>query len=223
MMTSLDGRIVTEGWPVSNEARNQYELVHNSFDSDGWICGRVTFQEHFADGVRSEADVARKYDGPPREDFVAPGDHDSYAFAVDSHGKLAWDSNDIDGDHVVAIVSEHVSEEYLESLRAKNVSYILAGAPEVDLARALDTIGEKFNVKTLMLEGGGRINGGMLREHLIDEISVLIVPVADGRMGEPALFDEEKHRAVPIGLSLVSVEKRAEDVVWLRYRVPDDK
>jgi hypothetical protein len=28
MMTSTDGRIVTDGWPMSAEGRRQYELVH---------------------------------------------------------------------------------------------------------------------------------------------------------------------------------------------------
>ena len=36
-------------------------------------------------------------DGPPREDFVAPGAHASYAIAVDPRGKLAWASGDVDG------------------------------------------------------------------------------------------------------------------------------
>ena len=28
MMTSLDGRIVTDGWPLSEKGRRQYEQVH---------------------------------------------------------------------------------------------------------------------------------------------------------------------------------------------------
>lgn len=219
MTTSLDGRIVTDGWPTPDGVRQEYERLHASFNADGWICGRVTFEQHFVDRVRSEAEVAREYHGPAREDFIAIGDYDSYAFAVDSRGKLVWESNDIDGDHVVAILSEHVADEYLESLRKSNVSYVLAGFPEVDLPRALEKIGEKFGVRTLMLEGGGRINGSMLHDGLIDELSVLIMPVADTRMGEPSLFDEAKDRAKPVALSLTSVEQREGGALWVRYRV----
>lgn len=43
------------------------------------------------------------------------------------------------------------------------MSYVLAGAPDVDLRMALLKIGALFGVETLMLEGEGRINGGMLR------------------------------------------------------------
>ena len=219
MMSSLDGRIVTDGWPQSEEGRRQYEVVHESYGADGWICGRVTMEEHFAQGVRSDAEVAREHDGPPREDYRAPGGHDSFAFAVDPHGRLAWETNDLDGDHVVAILSERVSDEYLAFLRGRGVSYLLAGARDVDLPLALEKIGERFGVRTLMLEGGGRINGSMLRAGLIDEVSLLVAPVADGRMGTPALFDVEGDDATPYRLALEAVERRADDVLWLRYRV----
>ena len=221
MAASLDGRIVVDGWPesVAIAVRREYERVHASYEADGWICGRVTM-EPFARRTRSEAEVAREYSGTAaREDFRAPGDFDSFAFAIDATGRLAWETNDIDGDHVVAILSERVSDEYLAVLRSRGVSYLLAGAREVDLALALEKIGAAFAVKTLMLEGGGRINGGMLAAGLIDEVSVLVAPAVDGRIGTPALFDLGGDTAVSSRLSLELVEHRADDVLWLRYRV----
>jgi 2,5-diamino-6-(ribosylamino)-4(3H)-pyrimidinone 5'-phosphate reductase len=220
MMASADGRISTDGWPLTAEARKQYEEVHAGYDPDGWICGRVTM-EPFAGALRTEAEVARDHHagGGRREDFLAPGEHDSFAFAVDPDGRLAWESSDIDGDHVVAILSERVSDEYLAVLRERGVSYVFAGEGELDLALALDRIGALFGVRTLMLEGGGLINGAMLRAGLIDELSVLLAPVADGRVGTPALFDVDGDDVTPHRLTLESIERRAGDVVWLRYRV----
>ena len=223
MATSLDGRIVVDGWPESASAdvRREYELVHDSYDAEGWICGRVTM-ESFAGGTRSNADVAhQKPAGARREDFRAPGKHDSFAFAIDSSGRLAWETNDIDGDHVVAVLSERVSDEYLASLRTAGVSYILAGADDVDLGRAMEKIAALFDVETLMLEGGGRINGGFLRAGLIDEVSLLLGPVADGRIGTPALFDVDEDDVAPHRLTLQAVEKRDGGVLGLRYRVED--
>jgi riboflavin biosynthesis pyrimidine reductase len=221
MLASVDGRIVVDRWPLTAEGRRQYELVHASYEPDGWICGRVTM-EPFAKAVRSEAEVAREHaGGAPREDFRAPGEHDSFAFAIDASGRLAWESNDVDGDHVVAVLSERVSDEYLAYLRARGVSYLLAGARDVDLPLALEKIGARFGVRTLLLEGGGRINGGMLRAGLIDEVSLLVAPVADGRVGTPALFDVDGDDVAPRRLALESVERRADDVLWLRYRVEE--
>ena len=76
-----------------------------------------------------------------------------------------------------------------------------------------------------MLEGGGGINGAMLRDGLVDEVSVLVAPVADGSLGTPSLFDvpagpSGEHAGYrPRRLVLDSFERRAGDVLWLRYRV----
>jgi riboflavin biosynthesis pyrimidine reductase len=218
MVASVDGRIVTGGWPLSAEARRQYEEVHASYEADGWICGRVTM-EPFATRVRSEAEVARERAGRARADFVAPGAHESFAFAIDPSGRLVWESSDIEGDHLVAILSERVSDEYLAALRERGVSYLLAGARDVDLVVALEKIGERFGVRRLMLEGGGRINGGMLRAGLIDELSLLVAPIADGRIGTPALFDVDGNDVMPRVLTLQAVEQRADGLLWLRYRI----
>jgi 2,5-diamino-6-(ribosylamino)-4(3H)-pyrimidinone 5'-phosphate reductase len=176
--------------------------------------------EPFAKGMRSEREVRRKYTGrKARDDFSAPGEHESFAFAIDPSGRLAWRSNDIDGDHVVVILSGRVSNDYLAFLRERRVSYILTGTSEVDLSLALKKIRERFGVRTLMLEGGGRINGGMLREGLIDEVGLLLVPVADGGIGTPALFDTDEDGFTPPRLLLKSVEQRTADILWVRYGV----
>jgi riboflavin biosynthesis pyrimidine reductase len=223
MAASIDGRIVVDGWPASAAVRREYDLVHASYDADGWICGRVTM-EPFAKRVRDDLDVAREHaGGAAREDWAAPGTPASFAFAIDPSGRLAWESNDIDGDHVVAILSERVSDQYLAFLRERGVSYLIAGARDVNLGVALEKARTRFGVRTLMLEGGGRINGGMLRAGLVDEVSLLVAPVADGRMGTPALFDVDDgvdgEEVTPWRLALEAVERRPDDVLWLRYRV----
>ncbi len=184
MVTSIDGRIVVDGWPdaISASARRQYEEVHASHDARA-MCGRVTM-EPFARRVRPEAEVAREHRGPPRG-LRRRGGHASFAFAIDPAGRLAWESNDVGGDHVVAVLAERVSDDHLASLRRAGVSYLIAGAREVDLPLALEKIGAVFGVKTLLLEGGGRVNGGLLRAGLVDELSVLVAPVVDARAGTP--------------------------------------
>lgn len=221
MAMSLDGRIVVSGWPeaVASAVRRQYEEQHASYAADGWICGRVTM-EPFARALRPETEIAREQAvASSRDDFRAPGDFESFAFAVDPRGRLAWEINDIDGDHVVAILSQRVSDEYLAFLRARGISYLLAGEHDVDLSMAVEKIGSQFGLKTLMLEGGGRINGAMLAAGLIDEVSVLVAPAVDGRVGTPALFDLDGDGPARHRLALEHVEQRADDVLWLRYRV----
>src|SRR2546423_7376310 len=108
MAMSIDGRIVVDGWPDTAVVRREYETVHDSYGADAWMCGRITM-EPFAGAVRADAELKREYAGPPREDHIAAGGHDSFAVAIDSSGRLAWPQNDIEGDHVVAVLSERVS------------------------------------------------------------------------------------------------------------------
>jgi len=163
--------------------------------------------------------VAHVHEGPSREDFLAPGEHESFAIAIDPRGRLVWESGEIDGDQVAAILAERVSDEYLAFLRERGVSYLLAGRDDIDLAVALEKIGARLGVRTPMLGGGGGINGSFLRAGLIDEVSLLVAPVADGRLGTPTLFDVEEEGAGPRRLVLDGVERRPGDVLWLRYRV----
>jgi riboflavin biosynthesis pyrimidine reductase len=94
---------------------------------------------------------------------------------------------------------------------------VFGGKREVNLARVLEKLGAKFGIKRLLLEGGGKINGTLLAADLIDELSVLIAPVADGSVGSPSLFDVgAKSKARPF--KLLSVEQRPGDLAWLRYR-----
>ena len=219
MMASIDGRIVTDGWPLSVEGRRQYEQVHATFESDGWICGRVTMEQHFAAGARPDAEVAQEHRGPARKDWIAPGARSPFAIALDPRGKLLWESGEVAGDHVVTVLTERVSDEYLATLRERGVSYLLAGSEEADLSLALDKIGARLGVTTLMLEGGGGINGSFLRAGLVDEVSLLVAPVVDGRTGTAALFDVEADGMTPGRLTLTHVERREDDMLWLRYRV----
>jgi 2,5-diamino-6-(ribosylamino)-4(3H)-pyrimidinone 5'-phosphate reductase len=71
----------------------------------------------------------------------------------------------------------------------------------------------------LLLEGGGKISGSFLAANLIDELSILVAPVADGSIGTPSLFDVADRRVDAHKLKLLSIEKRSGGIVWLRYKV----
>ena len=227
MIATIDGRIVTEHWPDIGEGRPEYERTASTYAADAWMCGRITM-EHFAGSVRGEAELAREVaarsaSGVARGDFVAPGAHPPYAVAVDPRGRLLWSASEIDGDHVVAILADGVSDAYLEGLRDRGVSYLIAGVNDSDgdLASALEKLAATFGIRTLLLEGGGRINGAMLHAGLVDEVSLLVAPIADGALGTASVFDIEcapgRHRGCR--LALVAVERCAEGVLWIRYHV----
>src|SRR3954453_9360418 len=138
MMASIDGRIDSAVTSVANAG--EYEATGQALDGDAWVCGRTTMEQHFADGVvASETGVP----AGPRPVHVARK-AGSYAVAVDTAGKLRWSGGDLDGDHLICLVSELATDDYLAALREKDISYVVAGASEVDLPRAVGALGEHF-------------------------------------------------------------------------------
>ena len=113
-----------------------------------------------------------------------------------------------------------MSDAYLQYLQTINISYIFAGKDTLDFNQALEQLREHFKIETLMLEGGGHINGSLLSAGVIDELSLLILPLADGTTGTPTTFEIPKglkpHHARE--MKLHAVQKLDHDVVWLRYK-----
>ena len=220
MVSSVDGKI--DGAALSSVmADGEYEATGSKLKGDAWICGRTTMQQHFAQ-KKPFVSVSKKPAGP-RPVFVAHRAK-SYAISVDTLGKLRWSGGDLDGDHLICVVSEKAPEDYLDMLRQKGISYVVAGKSSVDLRKAVDQLGKYFGIRTLLLEGGGHINGAFLQAGLVDELSLLVVPGIDGRHDIAAVFDglsQAKKKAVP--LRLKSLERRRGDTLWLQYEVVRSK
>jgi riboflavin biosynthesis pyrimidine reductase len=227
MMGTVDGRIQTERWSLSPAADAQYEAVHALHRADAWMCGRETFQGDFLEQKRA-AKFSPRAKVPPG-DFIAPpllkpGRKKSpkmiYAVAVDRTGKLRWESNDMRGDQLVVLTTDQAPSGYLADLRAKSISYFLCGASSVNFASALGRLQRYFGIRKLTLEGGGGLNGAFLAAGLVDELSLLICPAADGSSTAPTVFDVPDQalgkKATP--LRLISATTRPGGVVWLRYR-----
>jgi riboflavin biosynthesis pyrimidine reductase len=211
MMASIDGRIDSAVTSVAKAG--EYEATGRALDGDAWVCGRTTMEQHFADGVFDPGSGTPA--GPWPVHVARKGA--SYAVAVDTTGRLRWSGGDLDGDHLICVVSERATGEYLATLREKDISYVVAGASEVDLPRAVGALGEHFGIRRLLLEGGGHINGAFLRAGLVDEVSLLLVPGIDGRTGVPAVFDGLAGKSL-FPLRLRSVDRR-DGTLWIRYEV----
>lgn len=216
MLSSVDGR--TDGDSLEAVTpEGEYEATGKQFESNAWLCGRTTMQEILGDN-EPFVSGANTPAGPQPVHVARRAE--SYAVCVDTLGKLRWTSGDLRGDHLICIVSERTPADYLTLLREKGVSYLVAGDAAIDLAYAVEKLCEHFGIRTLLVEGGGHINGAFLQAELVDEVSILLAPGIDGRHGIAAIFDGMKlTNNLVVYLKLKSVEQRAHDTLWLRYEV----
>ncbi|MGI4866624.1 MAG: RibD family protein [Janthinobacterium lividum] len=216
MVASLDGRIITSRWGKKPNIK-AYETTAATFDSQAWLCGRVTMEQDFTEGL--QPDLQPGTAPPDRHDFVADKAATSFAIAIDAHGKLGWEAGSIDDDHLISVLTEQVGDEYLAYLRRQGVSYIFGGAMELDFKLVLTKLGKLFPIKTILLEGGGHLNGSLLKAGLVDELSLLHYPVIDGAASSAAVFEQGEQPGPPAKLRLKHVEQLPDNLVWLRYDV----
>jgi riboflavin biosynthesis pyrimidine reductase len=218
MVCSVDGKILGSRWrPKGQSHGGLFERLHEQLGGGSWLCGRVTAQE-FAKGTQYPPSD-RTF---PRESWFARRDTRAWGIFLDARGKAVWARGDIGGDPILVVLTEAVSDAHLAGLRADGVSYIFAGAAEIDLARALETLNRELGIERLLLEGGGSANGSLLRAGLVDELSVALCPALDGAHGAPSFFDSGDSDAGPAAIdrmTLASHEVLDGGVVWLRYRL----
>lgn len=216
-MGTVDGRIQATRWGIKNAA-DMFEKPAAKIKVDAWIVGRTTMQEFCSQKPY------RKRKGKfniPRTDFIGKHKNKTYAVAIDPSGKCHWDKNTVSTEHVIEVLTEKVSSGYLEHLRSKNVSYIFAGKTTLNLKLALQKLRKLFGIKRVRIDGGGKVNGSFLNAGLIDELSLILVPLADGAMQTPSVFDVEIGHTKRLAkkLQLKSIKRLNKGILWLRYKV----
>ncbi|MFE1340943.1 dihydrofolate reductase family protein [Streptomyces sp. NPDC058733] len=86
--------------------------------------------------------------------------------------------------------------------------------PRLDWPRLLDHLHDVRGVRRLMVEGGGTIHTQLLREHLADELQLVMSPLLVGDPEAPRLFGPGPYQA---GRLRLRETRQIEDVVLMRY------
>lgn len=226
MMTSVDGKITGDFMKTRSAeiVGEEYERINNTFNPQAWLCGRVTTDENFT--FYRKPDLEQNVSIVPEGDFVNVSDATMYYVSADPSGKIGWTSNTLKYEdrpeaQIIEILTEKASNAYRAYLRRLNISYIVAGKEHLDCTLTAEKLYEMFGIKTLIVSGGGYINGSFLNEGLIDELSLVITPVTDSMSDTVTLFEKADYlpEKSPVEFTLQNVEKLKGDGLYLRYHV----
>lgn len=112
-----------------------------------------------------------------------------------------------------------MSSEYLNYLQKMGVSYLFVGKDSINCKLLAEKLYSLFGINRLMVAGGGTVNWSFLREGLIDELSLVIAPVADGNRTAVSIFERMDSVSFnkPIAFRLKEVKPMEGDTLWLRY------
>lgn len=226
MFVSMDGKIdgAFMGHPAAVPARTEYGNLRGFYRCDATLYGAVTMAGGFADGW--EPHIPHSPTRYPKEDWLAPNEVKNYILSVDPKGELAWSGAYIERKgrpkaHAVEVLTEQVSEDYLAYLRGFGVSYLFAGKEQLDCALLLHKAKTLLGIDRLMLAGGGYSNGSFLAGGLIDEVSLVVAPVADGNTRSVSSFERFDFlpNQQPAVFSLLEAKRLDGDGLWLRYQL----
>jgi len=219
------------------QARPQV-VLHNSVSVDGATTGFLPhLGQHYgtADELNTDARLVwsatllRGFDhqGSPR--IVDPGDdhdrpRDDHAdeplwFVVDSHAHLFGRLHELRAfpgvQDVVILAATDTDPNYLAYLKRRQYRFYCVGNCDVALPQALAWVGEHFGVRRLVVDSGPVLSRLLFDQDLVDEVSVLIHPIAVGVTGRK-LFEGSQW---PHHLQFLESRVLQYGVIHMRYSV----
>jgi riboflavin biosynthesis pyrimidine reductase len=239
-VASLDGRIAAsrdrlllwgdERWQALGEAGEAYHWLKTVHGPQASLegSGSLVRDEEDPDPLPPvAADNSHLYDDYLPEQVTGRAGHRGWFTVVDGRGRVrnwikdgAVFGEEWQGWHTLVLVSHATPAAYLAYLRSEAIPYLVAGSGQVDLGLALDKLGSRLGVTTLLSTAGGRLNGALLRAGLVDEINVELLPGIIGGMDTPSLFDSPALGPAenPVRLELLAAQVQRGGQIWLRYR-----
>lgn len=224
IMTSAEGNIDGDHWrlPEAKTPWGVYNKEWEKINPDATIYGATTVSEFASNGLVQDLPAATKT--YPREDYIAPYDVKNFYIFLDTKGTLAYKSKYIErkgrAPHaVIHVLTEDVSDSYLEYLRSNEISYIFCGKKDFDAVTMMQKAYSLFNIKTVVVGGGGLTNWTFLTSGLIDEYKVVLLPIADGDpVAHAAFHRSEGMESKPVPFTLVDAKPIDGDGLMITYK-----
>jgi len=119
---------------------------------------------------------------------------------------------------VIVLISPGTDREYVNYLKDRNYDYLICGDEHANFQQAFEILAREYGVKTILVDSGPTLNSVLLGMGLIDEISLLVVPVLVGRKSGDLLSNLNMHHQ-NVRLKTLSSEDLDGGTVLLRYEV----
>lgn len=120
---------------------------------------------------------------------------------------------------LIVLTSGRISKRRITTLQSLGACVKTFGDREIDFRAAFAWLRKEWNVKRLLCEGGGEVNGAIFRAGLVDELHMTICPYIFGGQDAPTPSDGEgiAHLNDAFQMRLRSM-KRIGDELFLIFR-----
>jgi 2,5-diamino-6-(ribosylamino)-4(3H)-pyrimidinone 5'-phosphate reductase len=216
-------------------------IIHNSISLDGSLTNfepNMELHYRIAGGFKPDAHLigsntavagAQMYGGvPPEEeiDFEKPKREKSlpYWAIIDTRGALKGMLHTCRRfeycKDVIVLISDSTPREYVDHLKERKYDFHVAGSDHVNLGRALQLISSEYGIKKVMTDTGRILGNLLLEQGLVSELSLLVHPVVVGNKSYPIFGNISEGLG---GMKLIKSESYPKGLVWILYRVTQNK
>lgn len=116
---------------------------------------------------------------------------------------------------IVILTTKATPKGYLRYLTEREYDWHAMGSRSIDYSRALAMLAKEYGAKTVLSDSGRTLNGILLNNGLVDEVSLLVHPVIVGAKSS-LLLDEVE---AGIELKLKKCKPMGQGAIWLSYEV----
>lgn len=140
---------------------------------------------------------------------------------VDGRGRIDWTFTGDNETSLLVLVCRKTPTGYLKHLRELGVGYLVVGDERVDLREALQRMCAVLGAVAVIADGGGGINGALVRAGLVDEVHVITFPALVGGLTTPSFVDGTPlpPGSSPVSLRPMGLVQGAEGSIWARYEI----
>jgi len=120
---------------------------------------------------------------------------------------------------IIILTTERMPKTRYQRLEQSSESVYVCGKNEVDFPSALNWLRSEWDVKRLLCEGGGQLNGSLLATGLVDEIHLTICPQIFGGRNAPTITDRSlADRLIDAKQFKLKSMQRKNDEIFLVYQ-----
>ncbi|MEO3785239.1 dihydrofolate reductase family protein [Actinocorallia sp. B10E7] len=170
--SSVDGRIslspgvllmTDERWPVFTDSG--YADVKRRHHPQAILEGSGSFvtDDSVGEELPPSAETAEVLQQHYLPDHITALAANGWLVVPDSRGRVRWTCKqfpgpDWEGWHLLVLVAAATPLAYLSFLRREGIPYLMVGDQRVDLRAALEELGDRLGVQTVVSTGGGRLS-----------------------------------------------------------------
>lgn len=221
---SVDGKIstgITDNLDVDKdfpkiqgikEGLQQYYDIEKTTDLHFLITGAVMSKESDSLNVNNRSDIPKKV---PANCVIVDNSH------LNENG-IKYLTQKFNSLTVVTANKSHPAN----NLQLENLK-IISYNEKIDFKDLFAKLKNDFGIESITIQSGGTLNSILLREKLIDKISIVIAPALVGGKETPSLIDGKSLSSIDElkyvkALKLVDVKKLNDSYLHLKYDVIND-